>query len=268
MLSEVAAFWDKRPCNLFHSDSPVGSLAWSEDVLFRKHYVEKHILAFADFDAWGGKKVLEIGCGLGTASLCFAGAGAEVTAVDLSQVSLRIAKHRSELYRLKGSILFKYADAENLSGYVAPVSPAYDLVYCFGMLHHTQHPHRVLEELKKFVGPGTKVKLMVYNKFSWKALGILLKHGPGKVAKYSEAEQGCPVTYTYSKQGITKLLNEHGFKVDSIKIDHIFPYDVPAYRQYQYKRVWWFRYLPKSWFKYLESKLGWHLLVEASASCL
>lgn len=262
LTTSVKAYWDRQPCNLLRSSAPVGSLAWSEDLFFNKYYAENHILGFAEFERWKGKKVLEVGCGLGTDTINFAAAGAQVTAVDLSEESLRLAKSRSLLYRLKGSILFKYADVEELNRFV--FTHTFDLVYCFGVLHHTQNPGRALDQLRNYCGPETKVKIMVYNKWSWKAIGIFLRHGPGVVSRYSEAQQGCPVTYTYSKKGITRLLTEHGFKVTSIKIDHIFPYSIPEYKQQQYKRVWWFRYLPAKVFRWLEGKLGWHLLIEAT----
>ena len=61
----------------------------------RKYFVEPHIPAFAQFERWKGKKVLEVGCGIGTDAINFARAGARVTAVDLSDESLKLAKQRA-----------------------------------------------------------------------------------------------------------------------------------------------------------------------------
>jgi hypothetical protein len=112
---------------------------------------------------------------------------------------------------------------------------------------------------------------MVYNKFSWKVLWIFLKYGYGRfwkldelIQKYSEAQTGCPVTRTYSKKSVTELLKRNGWEVKTVKVDHIFPYSIPAYKQYRFKKVWYFRWMPKKVFRWLETHFGWHLLVEAA----
>ena len=104
-----------------------------------------------DFRNWKGKKVLEIGCGIGTDTISFARAGAEVTAVDLSDESLKIAKLRAERYGLP-NIGFYQANAENLTS-VVPIE-TFDLVYSFGVIHHTPHPEKALEQMRHYIGCG------------------------------------------------------------------------------------------------------------------
>lgn len=160
------------------------------------------------------------------------------------------------------------ADAEKLSK-VVPVKP-YDLIYSFGVVHHTPHPEKVIEEIKKYTHKGTIIKLMIYHRYAWKVLWILLKFGKGAfwkldelIAEHSEAATGSPVTYVYSKTQARKLLKD--FKISDIKVDFIFPYSIPQYLKYQYKIVWYFRYLPKGIFRWLETHFGWHLLISAQA---
>jgi hypothetical protein len=62
----VEVFWNARPCN-WHSPKPVGTREYFDEVEQRKHFVEPHIPEFAQFDYWAGKRVLEVGCGIGTA---------------------------------------------------------------------------------------------------------------------------------------------------------------------------------------------------------
>ena len=76
-LVAVKEYWNRRPCNIRHSTQPVGTREYFDEVEARKHFVEPHIPDFAEFERWRGKKVLEIGCGLGTATINFARAGAE-----------------------------------------------------------------------------------------------------------------------------------------------------------------------------------------------
>lgn len=264
-LEKVQNYWNARPCNIRHSTSPVGTRQYFDEVEARKYFVEPHIPLFAEFEKWKGKKVLEIGCGIGTDTINFARAGAQVTAVDLSTESLALAKKRAEVFGLD-NITFYQANAEQLSDYV-PVE-RYDLVYSFGVIHHTPHPERVIEQIHKYMDKDSVFKIMVYYRTSWKVFWMQLKYGkkPGEtldelIARYSEAETGCPVTYSYTTETIKEFLK--GFEITDTKIDHIFPYSIPEYRNYQFKKVWYFRYLPQALFRWMEQRWGWHLCVTA-----
>jgi hypothetical protein len=109
---------------------------------------------------------------------------------------------------------------------------------------------------------------MVYHRWSYKVLWILFRYGYGQfwkldklVAKYSEAQTGCPVTYSYSKRTVRKLLK--GFKVLKATPEHIFPYRIPEYKNYQYKLAFPFNLIPTWFFHWLEKRIGWHLCVLA-----
>jgi len=267
-IKRVREYWNSRPCNIRHSDKPVGTPEYFADVEARKYFVEYHIPAFAQFERWQGKKVLEVGCGIGTDTMSFARSGAQVTAVDLTEKSLEVARQRAKVFGLEDRVRFFQADAEKLTDYV-PVEK-YDLIYSFGVIHHTPHPERVLEQLRRYAGPDTTVKIMVYYRWSWKVLWILLKEGKGRfwkldrlIADYSEAQTGCPVTYSYSKKNGRELLESHGFQVTDVYVDHIFPYSIPEYKEYRYRKVWYFRWIPKAVFRALERIAGWHLCLTA-----
>jgi ubiquinone/menaquinone biosynthesis C-methylase UbiE len=261
----VRDFWDQRPCNIRHSAKTIGSKEYFDEVEGRKYFVEPHIPSFAQFERWRGKRVLEIGCGIGTDTVNFARAGAEVTAVDLSDKSLQVARHRAIVYRLK-NIRFLQGNAEELSSFLR-VEP-YDLIYSFGVIHHTPHPERVIEQVRCYCQSNTLLKIMVYHRNSWKALEILLREGRGAfwrlselLERHSEAQTGSPVTYTYTRRTIRELLR--GFVVDSISINHIFPYRISDYIQYRYVKVWYLRHVPGLALRWLERNAGWHLCVTA-----
>ncbi len=267
-IQKVQEFWDRRPCNIRHSSKEVGTRDYFDEVETRKYFVEPHILRFADFERWREKRVLEIGCGIGTDTINFARHGAWVTAVELSQASLKIARQRAEVYGLGDRIRFYQANAEKMTQ-VVPVEP-YDLIYSFGVIHHTPNPERAVDQIRHYVRPGSTIKLMVYNRYSWKVLWIVLKFGKGQfwrlpelVARYSEAEEGCPVTFAFIKREMRQLLARYAFKVTETWVDHIFPYRISDYVEHRYKKVWYFRWMPQSLFRGMEQRWGWHLCVTA-----
>ncbi|MCS6874626.1 MAG: methyltransferase domain-containing protein [Pyrinomonadaceae bacterium] len=266
-IEKVKSFWDSRPCNIRHSPAQIGTKEYFDQVEWRKYFVEPHIPKFAQFEKWKGKRVLEIGCGIGTDTINFARAGAFVTAVDISTESLKIARKRAEVFGLQDRISFYEADAERLSEFV-PAEP-FDLVYSFGVIHHSPHPEKIIEQIRNFyVKSGSTLKIMVYNRYSWKVFWILVKE-KGKfwkldeiIAKHSEAQTGCPVTYTYTKKTVEELIGD-GFIIEEKHVEHIFPYKISKYVKYEYEKNWYWRWMPEKFFRKLEKSIGWHLCVTA-----
>jgi SAM-dependent methyltransferase len=269
-VEQVRNYWDQRPCNIRHSPKPVGSREYFDEVEARKYFVEPHIPRFAEFERWRGKRVLEIGCGIGTDTVTFARHGAIVTAVDLSPQSLELARKRVRVYGLQDQVQSYSGSAEELSSFV-PVE-SYDLIYSFGVIHHTPHPERVVQQMRQYAKPGTVIKLMVYYRPSWKVFWILMGYGKGQfwrlkelVAKHSEAQTGCPVTYTYNREEGRKLIESSGFHTTDIFVDHIFPYSIPQYVKYEYVRAWPWSWTPPAAFRWMERHFGWHLCLTAEA---
>ena len=267
-ISRVRDYWNTRPCNIRHSNAAIGSRQYFDEVEARKYFVEPHIPRFAQFERWRGKRVLEIGCGIGTDTINFARAGAQVTTVDLSEKSMELARVRASVFGLEDRIRFCPGNAEQLSTFV-PVEP-YDLIYSFGVIHHTPHPDAVLDQLRQYTHPGTTIKIMVYQRRSNKVAWILLTEGKGRfwklpelVAKNSEEQTGCPVKYTYTRREGRQLLERHGFRVSDVQVVQIFPYRISDYVLYRFTREWYFRWMPRPLFAYLEHRFGWHLCLSA-----
>jgi len=270
-IADVQRYWDARPCNIRHSTKPVGSKEYFDEVEARKYFVEPHIPAFAEFDRWKDKRVLEVGCGIGTDSINFARAGAELTAVELSGESLSIAAQRAEVMGVADRIRFVQANAEELT--TALDDEPYDLVYSFGVIHHTPHPERALAEMRALTAPRGTLKLMVYHRRSWKVFWIVAAHGRGRlwmtdelIAEHSEAETGCPVTFAYTRGQARELVERGGFGVQDLRVDHVFPYRVRDYVEYRYVKEPYFRWMPEPLFRAFERRFGWHLLVTAEAA--
>jgi SAM-dependent methyltransferase len=253
-LSDVEAYWNRRPCNIRHSNLEVGTREYFDQVEERKYFVEPHIPKFAQFENWKSKNVLEIGCGIGTDGINFTRAGASYTGIELSKESLEITKKRFEVFGLEANLLLGNAEEvfELLNG------KEYDLIYSFGVLHHTPNIDLALGQIAKLMSKKTKLKIMVYAKHSYK--NALVESGFDQ----PEAQSGFPIANTYSQEELSQIFKLCGLKIDSIYQDHIFPFKVSKYIEYVYEKEPWFEIMPPELFKALESSLGWHLMVDGS----
>jgi 2-polyprenyl-3-methyl-5-hydroxy-6-metoxy-1,4-benzoquinol methylase len=268
-VESVRDYWNRRPCNIRHSPKAVGSREYFDEVEERKYAVEPHIPSFADFEHWRGKKVLEIGCGIGTDTINFARHGATVAVAELSDESMKVAQRRADVFGLSDRVEFHNGNAEELTNFV-PID-RYDLIYSFGVIHHSPHPERILGQARLYARPGSTLKVMVYNRRSWKVLWMVLKYGRGNfsrtrelIAKHSEAQTGSPVTYAYTKGELQEMLSRHGFHVTELFVDHIFPWRIRDYVEYRYVKTWYFRWIPNALFRRLERAFGWHLCATAT----
>jgi len=253
-ISQVRDYWDDRPCNIRHSDLPMGTREYFDEVEERKYFVEPHIPAFAEFEKWEGKRVLEIGCGIGTDAINFSRAGADYVGVELSPESLKLAMARFKVFGLQGQ-LFE-ADAESLSESEIPDGP-YDLVYSFGVLHHTPNTARAIQQLSTFMGQKSVLKIMMYARNSWKSM--LIEEGLDQ----PEAQDNCPIARTYTPSQISELLEEGGFSIEEIWQDHVFPYQIREYVNSRYELEPWFAAMPPNVWHAMNRHLGWHMLITA-----
>jgi 2-polyprenyl-3-methyl-5-hydroxy-6-metoxy-1,4-benzoquinol methylase len=257
---EVARWWDQQPCNVKHSDASPGSVKFTRDVRDKVRRAEPHRVEFMQLERWKGKCVVEIGCGIGTEALDFARAGARVFACDLSIESLRIATTRAYSEHLQGQVKWIHWNAEQELHHELRRRKA-DLIYSFGVLHHTPNPDTALRHLRQMAGPKTELRIMLYNR--WSTKGLRLGLTDRKIAKGSEARADSPVTYAFTKRRARTLLRKTGWQVKSIHVDHIFMYDVDAYRRGEFVLAFPWRHLP-AWVRdQIKRLVGWHLLIVA-----
>lgn len=269
-IDKVERYWNDRPCNIRHSKKEFLTKEYFDEVEQKKYFVEPHIPKFAEFEKWKGKRVLEIGCGIGTDSINFARAGAKLTIVELSEKSLEVCKERFKVFGLDAD--FYQGNSEELES-VLPhdLQNQFDLVYSFGVLHHTPHPEKAIAAAAKFVKPsGGEFRIMMYSRYSFKLFWIMDTYYDSwnfgdidkRIAEYSEAQTGCPVTYTYTFEDLKQLL-EPWFDVTDLEKAHIFRWKIEPYRNNVYVKEDFWSNVSEEEYEKMEKELGWHSLVKA-----
>jgi len=262
-MEGVKKFWNDRPCNIRHGTAPLGSSEYFDQVEHRKYFVEPHIPGFVEFDKWSGKKVLEVGCGIGTDTMNFFRAGADLTSIDLSDESVALSKKRAEVFGFDPERI----SVSNVEEYTS--DQKFDLIYSFGVIHHTPEPKRAIEQLSKLQETGQEMRLMLYSKISYKLFWAMHNYGPWDLSKmedtireFAEAQTGCPVAYTYTFDEVRDLLSPW-YEVYDISKDHIFKWDVEKYIKHVYEVDKAFQGVSEENFRSLEKELGWHTLIKA-----
>ena len=144
---DVRAYWEQEPCGTDRAvvgDLHKHSREWYEEVERFRYEVEPFIHSVAQFTRHRGKRILEIGVGAGTDHLQWARAGCDCFGVDLTDAGIETTKERLALYGLASTL--QRVDAETL-----PFDDGFfDLVYSWGVIHHSAHPDRILAEITTF----------------------------------------------------------------------------------------------------------------------
>lgn len=165
-----------------------------------RYILEPEILIFAEFDKYIGKKVLEIGVGLGSDHQKWAEAGTDLWGCDLTPRAIENTRTRFELFDLKSNL--SVADAEKL-----PFdSNFFDVVYSWGVIHHSPNTMKASDEILRVLKPEGKALIMIYHKYSMVGFMLwiryaLLKGNPFKslddiYSKYLES----PKTKAYTRK--------------------------------------------------------------------
>lgn len=248
----IVEYWNRQPCNVAHSSEPVGSEAYFDAVTAKRYRAEPHILDFAGFHLWRGRRVLEIGAGIGTDAEQFARHGAEYVGIDISQESLHLCRTRFDTYGLHGEFhCGSVTDIDFLKSL-----GEFDLVYSYGVLHHFPGMSDHLANISEVMHSGSELRFMVYAKNSWKYAMIQ------KGLDQFEAQAECPYAEAFTRDEISDLVEDR-FHIERIRQDHCFMYNVPAYKQGKFELEPWFAAMPEIMRDAVREYLGWHLLIKA-----
>lgn len=249
---EIQKQWDTDPCGAVTVQGrEPESLAFYQAI--REHRYSEYGPWFDSvmrFDDWRGKDVLEVGVGLGSDHFRFARNGNNMTALDLSREHLRHTVKHLALEGLQTNP--NYGDAENM-----PFEDnRFDVVYSFGVLHHTPDTEKAIAEVHRVLKPGGTAIIGLYHRdsyFYW--LMTLLFRGVYKRGLFSkgyrrlmseieyrsDSDSAMPIVKVYSRSGVRRLFKDFTFV--ELKVCHVQPADM-------IDRAQWVR-------PALEKYLGW-----------
>jgi ubiquinone/menaquinone biosynthesis C-methylase UbiE len=169
---EVRSFWEQEPCGTsphIVGEAPRLTADWFEKVEEHRYSVEPFIHSVAQFTRHHGKKVLEVGVGAGTDHLQWARAGAQCHGVDLTDAAIETTRARLAHYGFSSDL--RRVDAETL-----PFPDAtFDVVWSWGVIHHSERPEAIVEEIRRVLRPGGRFLGMMYGRRSILAAKIWMK---------------------------------------------------------------------------------------------
>ena len=141
-------------------------------------------------------------------------AGAIPYGIDLTGAAIDLATKRLNFHGIDPKDRLKIGDAENIEF----EDDTFDLVYSWGVLHHTPDTAKAFSESFRVLKLGGRLKAMIYHVPSWTGWMLWLRYGllkgnpflSPRVAIYKYLES--PGTQAYTLEETEKMLSACGFK--------------------------------------------------------
>jgi ubiquinone/menaquinone biosynthesis C-methylase UbiE len=210
----VRDHWEKEPCGSRYGKSGDDKSFFTE--MRRSRYaLEPHIEAFQEADSCEGAMVLEIGIGSGCDFIAWPRNNARAVGIDLTRASVEMTLRHLETEGFGlGQANLAQADAEHLPFR----DESFDMVYSYGVLHHSPDTVRGLCEAARVLKPGGKARIMIYHHPSWTGMLLWIYHAlfKGRIFKgmrrvvYEHLESPGTKSYTVKETG--ELMKECGFR--------------------------------------------------------
>lgn len=168
--ASIRAYWEAAACGeelYLRGDDRAAYTNQAKE----RYRLEPCIFPFADFANDRGKSVLELGVGLGADHEEFARAGADLWGIDLSK---RAVEHTQARFATAGLIArVAVGDAEQLPF----PEESFDIVYSWGVLHHTPDTPRAIREVLRVLKRNGQARIMIYHKHSLVGYMLWLRYG-------------------------------------------------------------------------------------------
>ena len=245
IYQQIGDFWSYQLNNEIylrnHPEIERGSREYFNIILdSRKKFIYYFSSMISHLKKAPNKKLLEVGCGMGTDSFVLANNGFDVTGIDLSTGHLKLAKKLFHLFTQKGTIMKGNAE-------ILPFPDnSFGCVYSYGVLHHTPKTEKSIKDIFRVLLPGGRAVIMLYHKWSLNNIvHCILKKGFENVKNGIDT----PITYRFSKSEVRNMCSD--FRSCHIKTEYL------------YGPGWggMYNFTPKPLYLALSKILGWHLVV-------
>lgn len=265
---EAMRQWENDPCGGLDSFNPDSRADWERLDAERYHIYAPWMCDTLRFQRYAGKRVLEIGFGQGTDLMQFARSGSEVYGIDLTARHVELTSRRFRAFGMRAHLV--RGDAESLPF----KNEFFDLVYSFGVLHHTPDMEAAVREVHRVLARGGIFVLAVYHRYSlfiaWKIAveGILHRQllGSGwrvflsRIEHRKKPDSALPLVKLYSRGQLRRLLKS--FRHTTFLIRHAgLLFSPPAEGDGKIKAA-----IKRSYFanqEALSRRFGWYLVAVA-----
>lgn len=248
LLIAIRDYWNEHIHDLEVATQPVGTLGFFDELDEYRFDKLRYLPKLVDFSGFKGKKLLEVGCGVGIDLVRFATGGADVTGIDLAGVSIELARENFRQRQLP--VKLQEMNGEDLLF----EDDSFDVVYAHGVLQYTAHAPRMISEIMRVLRPQGTTILMVYNRNSWlnalsKVMNVGLEHEDAPVLKkYSIGEF----------KDLLKIFSDYSIIPERFPVETRLHHGIKA-TLYNKGFVRLFNMLPRK----LVQPLGWHLMAFA-----
>jgi SAM-dependent methyltransferase len=205
---------------------------WREGRIWQERRQEERIRLIARYGgALPGRRILDLGSGMGGTSVALALAGAAPLAFEYNRAYCDIIRLRAGRYDMGLPVV-------NGAGEFLPFGDAsFDLVIAWDVVEHVQNPALLLAELARVLRPGGRVLLTVINRYAFRdphyhlpllnwlpralAEAIIERRGRSKRgADFSDRQRLSEMHY-YTMSGFRRLAARYGFRVGDIREDRV-----------------------------------------------
>lgn len=268
LKSAVRDHWETETCGTRYGSSSERR-QYFQEIEDSRYAMEPYIPAFAQFANAAGQKVLEIGVGAGSDFSNWVRNGAHATGIDLTEAAIQLTEEHLDAFNEDTSqVVLRSADAENL-----PFDESsFDLVYSWGVLHHSPNTEQAFREVRRVLRPGAEFRGMIYHLPSWTGWMVWTMQSLLKGKPFQSTQQSLfnhlesPGTKAYSLDEARALLERAGF-VDIRLQTRLNPgdlmlirlsekYDTPIHRVL-------YRVYPRWLVRLLGDRFGLNLMIEA-----